>query len=477
MILNPLPKTNKGTALVIGLLLAIVASLGMTAMATLLSNRSNHTEYSELAIKRRIGWRNTRALTRYYFGRGPMVTGNGSGTTMEITGGWGKVEIPASSSHPLLSGQRTNLANQFSPGDGTGWVAAPGAIPGEDIIVTSKQRVPFSVPDPISGLYPELSTDYRVQLMSRSPALAGTLLVQHRPLSLPALNEIDIIGNIRVEGHSVIWDDTEISGPDTINFETESFDMPGQSSVAIRDTAPIPGQIAATNFPFYRRMTGPLPGALAVTDGYFNLITTSPASPNTLADRMGQLGGAGGAMVVNGAFSLSFGGVTGTLIPDDDIVGPDERLITINFALQTTASLILVQNGVHHLRLQGFPTAGSAADSLPPIFILSLSDDLETITLDNSNFRRFMFGTRSNNTIEIGSTEANASWRILLTNELSPLQFTTTGTLFIEGGIRTDARLEVLSGSALTLLREQQPEQLEFNDTREAWIEIYSVIP
>ena len=152
------------------LLLLVVGTVGMASMASVLSNRSRLVMDMEFGVQRRTAMRNTRVLCQSYF----LSDGIGStspAVSLDLGGGWGKIAIPATTKSPFVSSQGSTLKNYLGPSREEGF--------SENVTVTLYQPVPYDT----TGA--ETMTEFLVQLKSRSPLLAGNLLVQHYPSLLP----------------------------------------------------------------------------------------------------------------------------------------------------------------------------------------------------------------------------------------------------------------------------------------------------
>ena len=454
-------KHQRGSVLVVALLILVAGTVGMTTMASLVSNRSRFVLDSELAAKRRLAIRNSKALTSRYF-LGQAIASDSTAKTISLSSdsGWGKVDIPTTVS-AFDSLQNFSLVNLLSPGGESGFT--------KDVNIIIKQSIPYVSPPSESSL------PYRVQLKSRSPILAGTLFVQHKP-SLAVVEEVDISGSIRVNGHAVFWTDEDLTDSEVGGFIADSYDFPGKIGVSM-PTASGGGKMAS-NFPFFPRTTGLTSGATnatAVSDGSFNLIesgTTAQSRSNTVAYKMNQ----SSRIVVDGGFNTEFsiGAVSGAMINNAG-EGPEELEITVDLDA-TAVSPVHILDGVHHVKLLGFDSG--SGDSEPVAFIFIDSADLETIQFENNNDRRLVLGVKSDGPIVLRSNTPLATWRTILTIEQAPFYLDLNGSsLTMQGGVRTDARFAVKTGGSLILNREPLPDSLEIIDTREAWVEIYPQPP
>ncbi len=454
------PENRRGSVLVVSLLLLLAGTVGMASMTALLSTRTRFVSDMEYGIQRRIALRNCRALVHHYFMRQGIGDADNGGTLS--LGDWGTIDIPATGGSPLGSQQEFSLVNYLSPGLDRGFT--------EDVIATIRQ----DIPNDSSG--DEFSTSYRLQLKSRSPLLGGTLLVLQKPMTTPPIGaETDLQGAIQVNGNSLLWDDEDLAGSELGSFFTRTYDHPGTILVNIKNLSAT--HFPPTNFPFYVRSTGysdvGVNGA-PVLDGRFNMMQLGsypPASPdpndakkkNTLHYKMVMNSS---PTQVDGTFDYIVGAVSG-----DELAG--ERRITIDLN-NPAVSPVIVNDGVYHLHLLGL-TDSVTADEKPPGFIIVRSAELKTVTLENDNFRRLVVAFEGDHgNIDVGVT-STTQWRALITATASPLTFQlgVGNSLAIQGGVRTDSRLNVSTGQ-LVLNRETNPETLELMDPREAWIEIYS---
>ncbi len=459
-------RSRSGSVLVTALLVLMVGTVGMASLTILLGNRSQYIHHAEIGIQRRLSINNGQALARHYFMR-RHIAEPGTGAILDIQNGWGRVEIPATTTSAYATFQEFSLRNPFSPGDFGGFT--------ENVTVALKQPAPYA-----SG---DISRDYLVQLKSRSPLLAGDLLVMHKPMGTSTYEE-DVQGSIIVNGRTLFWTDDDIVQTDLTDFRTGGFDFPGTIGVSVKNLG---GSASiASNFPMPPLTMGVneiSTAAQPVMDGRFNAIqigTESATHPDPDATRKintihHKITHDTSPMVVDGSWGVTVGSVTGEMIPDDDGIGPDERLITINLN-DTAVAPVMVNSGVHHLKLQGF-TNSATANGEPATFILVRSPELETIELENNSYRRLVMGLQGSSLVEVKANNVIGNWRMLLSVEQTPLLFNLNTTLTIEGGIRTDARLQVATGNTLTLNKESQGDLLERMDPRQAWIEIYPPPP
>lgn len=442
------------------MLMIVVGTIGMASMTTLLSTRTRFVMDMEHSIQRRVALRNCRALVHYYFMR-QGIAAAAPGGTLTLPNNWGTVEIPVTTTSPLGSLQEFSLINFLSPGLDHGFT--------QNVTATVHQPIPY---DDAGGI---ISTPFNVQLKSRSPLLTGTLLVLHKPM-VDIGQETDVQGSIHVNGHSLLWEDTDLTG-DVANFRTRTYDHPDMITENIRNLSG--NHISPTNFPFYLRSTGYTDvsdtGA-PVLDGRFNMMQLDdPASQdpdgikkkNTLHYKMVTNSS---PMYVDGTYNVTVGPVKG-----DEVGG--ERRITIDLD-DPGLSPVIIEDGVYHLHLKGYIDSATGDDD-PPGFILARSAELKTLTLENENYRRVVLGIEGNNQTVSVSTVNATEWRILMTATQAPLALDlvdgagVANTLALQGGVRTDSRLSVTTGT-LVLNREYNPDTLELMDPREAWIEIYS---
>lgn len=452
-------KRYQGSVLVVSLLILVAGTVGMASMMVVLSARSQLVMDLEFGVQRRLALRNARAMCQLYFiNRG--LANSSPAVDLDLGGGWGKVGIPASAENPLGSQQEFRLKNLLSPGWDRGFT--------EDVLATVYHPVPYDT----GGA--EVQTSMRVQLKSRSPLLAGNLLILHHTLTNSGSIDATISGGVQVNGHATFWKDE--SFPGTVgNLKVESYDHSDIVSEAIGNLAG--NHIPPTNYPFFRRTTGnDVVGATGVpiTDGRFNMIQigTAPALPpdpdaiykkNTLHYKMTANSS---PTVVDGNFDYTVGAVSG-----DELAG--QRRITIDLN-NPAVSPVIVNDGVFHIRFLGYMDSGQG-DNEPPGFTIVRSSDLLSVTFENNNYRRLVVGLQSSTHRDVAVNFTNAvSWRLLLTSELTSTTWNVpSGSVVnLTGGIRTDSTVAVPRG-LLILNRESSPNALELMDPRESWVEIY----
>ncbi|MDC0504516.1 hypothetical protein OAN94_09585, partial [Verrucomicrobiales bacterium] len=201
-------KRYQGSVLVVSLLILVAGTVGMASMTVVLSARSQLVMDLEFGVQRRLALRNARAMCQLYFiNRG--LANSSPAVDLDLGGGWGKVGIPASAENPLGSQQEFRLKNLLSPGWDRGFT--------EDVLATVYHPVPYDT----GGA--EVQTSMRVQLKSRSPLLAGNLLILHHTLTNSGSIDATISGGVQVNGHATFWKDE--SFPGTVgNLKVESYD-------------------------------------------------------------------------------------------------------------------------------------------------------------------------------------------------------------------------------------------------------------
>ncbi len=223
---------ERGSVLVVCLVLAALGTLGVTAWFSLLDARSHQVEASFKATERRIAAGNARALARraLYANHLHADSGLAADTVLELPGGKGRATIRAYNTVPLRS-------------DTLGPPARNGATP------LSSHTV-----DVLVDIHDGVGTTRWIQrLRNQHPALSGELLSLHAPV-LPTDGAPLVSGNLRVKGRAAFWD--AVVRDLGNGLRADEFLLP--ASIAGTTTFATTGGDATLplNYPHYLRTTG-----------------------------------------------------------------------------------------------------------------------------------------------------------------------------------------------------------------------------
>lgn len=421
-------RRRAGSAMLIALLLLAVAGVITAAWLTLMTARSGLVGEMAAAVQRRIALENSRALAQEFLLERVIASSSGVAFSYDLPDpAWGGIRVPAWNAAPLLSVQKAAGVNAFNPGNGDGYTL--------DLAVTL-----------VDG---DANPSRRFSVKSRSPLLAGRVLVSQAPTLTPGAAVA--IGALTVGPAAFIW-----SPNLAMAFVPASFALPeGAATLAF-------GGVLMNDLAQPRQVANPRLGGAPIFDGQFDTIDNAAPAANSLVAKTagGTLVSGSSPLAVNGVSCDGAGNVTITL----NTAGLGNILI----AGEVTALTLAGQAGVNN----------AAADDLPALLIvldqpLSSTRDLTTLTLSGHNRRRVVLAVKKAGgagTLPLQFTTAGADWRLLLELENTPVSLTASGSALLRGGIRSD-RTIALGGGAVRIAAETDPKLLERLASRNAWVE------
>ena len=441
---NPRAKCGdlRGAVLVMAMILVMVGGLAMTGWIVLLGARAQYTEQQLASVQRRIAESNARALTREYLLESVVAFASGGGGTFTSGGGtsWGQTVIP-SWSDPVMSSTAFPAGNNLiSPAGGFPYAAT------------------FSSDLSNGG---DTST-YKAYVNSRSPLLAGDLLVMHSPFT----TSLSVSGSLDVEGRAVIH---APGSPNSYSFTADDFAVPrGTTGFSVANAAGT--WLAGSNFPLGPETAGPSGSDPGFT-GNLAVIDNADNPGNSLYAKLTT--GGFSSISVSGATSTNNRGVVSDGSGNVSITLDDDFMTNVIVTEALTVTLV------------GQDTSGELADAdlLPGIMILVLQGvgtDLTTVSFQDQNNRRVIFGilkTANQTEVQFNFTSSltDIDWRLMTTLEGTPIVLNKTvgGTLDLFGGIRSNGSVSVAAGTAVTLKTEEDPKLLNRLADRRAWVELY----
>lgn len=542
-------RSNRGSILVICMVLAALGTLGISAWISLLDARSHQAEASLSALKRRAVLDNSkalayRALYANHLHKDSALTVN---TTYTLPDDLGKAVIRTYGDVPLS--QSGTLAQTKN-----------GGVPFRS----------YSRPVTVNLTDGKSTINWEYQLRSYNPVLGGELLSV-----FPPRNHTDgdplLSGSINVKGRATIWDGIakDLQG----GIRADEFVLPNDigGTVTLSDTAgnailplnyPIPVQTTglfasssaysgeldifrSANNPhndYYRRMNTSIgrqyipaaqantpvavgPGPSTVADKTFDTFLENEIQTKDPATLMTTLPGYYplSSRILNAVTAKNNPAFSTqqiftifdahTPIPNDALANlvstarPDLDTIMEELNVNNRTAYVNQGNGSYwifmdvyevpnlhveaatQIVLVGQKSAvqkGSAA-SLPPLTILATRTNSDTmlakVRLLNENSRRFVLGLSSEGTTPqsgnvsfefLAPTIPFPKWNMILEANGMPLtiDMSTISNATIRGGIRTNAKMNAISGT-LTLERETNYADLEEATSRTGWVEAY----
>lgn len=223
---------QRGSILVVCLVLAALGTLGAAAWFSLLDARSHQVEAGFKATERRAAAANARALARLalYAHHLHADAGLASDAVLELPHGKGRATIRAYSTVPLRS-------------DTLGPPARNGATP------LSSHSVDVAV-DIHDGAG---TTRWIHRLRNQHPVLAGELLSLRAPV-LPADGAPLVSGSLRVKGRAAFWD--AVVRDFANGLRADEFLLPAHIAGATTFTTASGGETLPLNYPHYLRTVG-----------------------------------------------------------------------------------------------------------------------------------------------------------------------------------------------------------------------------
>ncbi len=225
-------RRQRGSVLVICMILAALGTIGVAAWFSLLDARGHQVEAGFKALERRVALNNSRALateaiySKHLHGNAGLA----ADTVYELPGGKGRATLRAFAGVPL----KNDLAGTPSPN---------GATP----LGSNSVNVTVDLSDGISD------TRWTFQLRNSNPLLGGELLLMEGPVAFTDSTPL-VSGNLRVKGRAVFLDATATDLNNGI--KAEEFQIPGSIAGTTTFTNLSNAATLPLNYPHFRRTTG-----------------------------------------------------------------------------------------------------------------------------------------------------------------------------------------------------------------------------
>lgn len=265
--MNPLysrfrrPSQERGSVLVVCMVLAALGTLGVAAWMSLLDARGHQIEASFTAFERRVARENSRALAHRAVYANVLASNAplAADTTVELPDNKGRAVIRAFATVPLKS-------------NSLGAPSRNGGTP----LTSHSTEVNVDV-----GLEADMAR-WTYRLRNYHPALAGDLLSLHAPVVPNDVAPL-VSGNIRVKGRAVFWDAVE---RDLGNgLRADEFLLPESIAGATSFTTTDGAATLPLNYPHYLRTTGVASGASAYR-GELEILSATVNPQNAYEERL-----------------------------------------------------------------------------------------------------------------------------------------------------------------------------------------------
>jgi len=257
--------TERGSVLVICMIMASLGTLGVAAWISLMDARGHQMESNLTALKRKVVRGNSRALAHraLYANHLHAAEPLASDTTYELPDGLGRATVRAFNPAPLAAAASLRFTK-------TG--ATPVQSYTTDVAVILHDG--------------EGSHDYQYQLRSGHPVLGGELLSFHPPVDHDSASPL-VSGNLRVEGRAAFRDAAHRDFG--AGVRAEEFLLPEEIGEPASFATPAGDSTLPLNYPLLRQTTGFADGAPAYR-GELDVVEESTNRHNTYVERIRNSG-------------------------------------------------------------------------------------------------------------------------------------------------------------------------------------------
>ena len=254
-------QRERGSILVICMVLAALGTIGVAAWVSLLDARGNQAEANIASLQARAAKRNGQALAYHalYANHLASSSASNSNVTYTLPDGLGECTIGAYSSVPLE--QSSSLR-----------VSRNGGTPVRSYTTDVAVTIPSS-----AG-----SENWQFQLRSYSPVLGGDLLSIHPPLEFDSSTPL-VDGKLIVEGRALFWDVVEDDF--SKDFQADEIILPNEILGTSKFKNSSNNNILPLNYPIVKQTTG-LGGAATPYEGKIEVFDSTPNPHNSYYDRI-----------------------------------------------------------------------------------------------------------------------------------------------------------------------------------------------
>jgi hypothetical protein len=379
-----LQRRERGSVLVVCMVLAALGTLGVAAWFSLLDARSHQVEASLQSLERRVAARNGRALAQRAIYNSVLHANTG---------------IPADITYTLADGKGSATLRANATVALRNDTAGPHAQDGATPLRSAATNVVVDVADG-SG-----QTRWTYRLRNQHPALGGDLLSLHAPVS-PSDTAPLVSGNLRVRGRAVLWD--AIVRDLSSGLRADEYLLPNGIAGTTTFTNVAGGTVLPLNYPHYLRTIG-VTGGGAAYRGELELINGTVNPQNAYESRMGPspttFSGNTAASEAAGPATISPGADDPTLLAF--IAANDAASITANLSARSNLSsavllAALAKTGPSLSKTQYYEIF-NAQTSLPDDALTSLMATIDDTDLDTPLDQNLLAlngksGTRYNST-------------------------------------------------------------------------------
>ncbi|MAS93022.1 MAG: hypothetical protein CMO55_07470 [Verrucomicrobiales bacterium] len=300
-------RWQRGSVLVLSMVLAALGTIGVAAWISLLDARSHQVEQNFEAIKRRVVYNNSRALAyrAMYANYLHASQGLASDTTFSLPSGNGEATIRAFSPVPLSN--ESSVRNSCN-----------GAVPFRSF----STDVTVDLTDGVG------SYSWQYQLRNYNPVLGGELLSIHPPVDYDASDSLTS-GSITVKGRAAFWD---AAAKDLApGLRADQFLLPNDIVNSTTFSNSSGASVLPLNYPIPLQTTG-FVSTTPAYQGQLDITSSAGNSHNANATRLTATGN-----------SFSLKGTTADARgpgPSTQADGPDDATLEIAVATQDTATLM-----------------------------------------------------------------------------------------------------------------------------------------
>ncbi len=259
-------RRERGSVLVVCLVLAGLGTLGVAAWISLLDARGQQVEATFAATERRVALGNGHSLARLAIYRNILHADSSANSDLVYT-------LPAGKGRAIIRPHKVAALSN----DTEGPPARNGATP------LSSRSYPLTV-DLQDGTG---TARWTYHLRNQHPALAGEILSLHAPVQ-PTDTAPLVSGRLHVKGRAAFWD--AVVRDLGNGFAADEFLLPGPIAGPTTFTTPGGTSTLPLNYPHYLRTTGTT-GAGAAYRGELELLAATANPTNAYETRLAAGGG------------------------------------------------------------------------------------------------------------------------------------------------------------------------------------------
>ncbi len=254
-------RNQRGSILVICMVMAALGTIGVAAWISLLDARSNQVEANLSAVSRRVTYQNSRALASHaiYANHLHASTGVATNTTYTLPYSLGQITIQPYSTVPLQQSASIRHSNN-------------GVTPARSF--TTDVTVQLS--DGIGNHARQF------QLRNYNPVLGGELLSIHPPVDYTSSDTL-ISGSILVKGRATFWD--AVQKDFSAGIRADEFLLPNKIGIPTTFSTSSNSSTLPLNYPIPLQTTG-FGTSSPTYDGQLNITRSSTNQHNDYVTRI-----------------------------------------------------------------------------------------------------------------------------------------------------------------------------------------------